>query len=189
MLAQCLLNSLPKYLLKACPIACSNQHVFLLLLQTPCTWRVASFQPNTTFSCFPRHRESNTAGLIIRRPSPPNHFPLANVTEARPLSQNVTQARPLSQNVTQARPLSQKLTENRPLSEKLTENRPLSAYDLHRLEIRIRPVLVQELGSPHDGYEVFCVGEVDDVVGPAGFHPDALDAITGHFILFNFSVL
>ena len=58
---------------------------------------------------------------------------------------------------------------------------------LHHLKERIRPPGVEYLVAVHYSYEVFGVGEVDDVVGVAGEHVDALDVVAGDFELDDFA--
>ena len=41
-------------------------------------------------------------------------------------------------------------------------------------------ILVKLLVRPHQGDEVFRVGQIDDVVCPAGDHMDSFDLVAGH---------
>lgn len=51
---------------------------------------------------------------------------------------------------------------------------------LHRVIKCIRMIRVELLVCPHQGDEVFGVGEVDDVVRPAGDHVDGFDFVAAY---------
>ena len=46
---------------------------------------------------------------------------------------------------------------------------------------------IEDLVAGHDGYKVFRVGQVDDVVGPAGNHVDSFYLVAGDFEFNGFS--
>ena len=49
---------------------------------------------------------------------------------------------------------------------------------LYRLEEGVRVAGIKGLVGPHHRHQVFGVGQIDDVVGVAGEHDDALDLIS-----------
>lgn len=53
---------------------------------------------------------------------------------------------------------------------------------------RIWPIRIKDFVAIHDGDEVLGVGEVDDVVGIAREHDDALNLVSIYFIFKNFSI-
>ena len=58
----------------------------------------------------------------------------------------------------------------------------------HLLKECVWPVLVKHLGSPHDGDQIFCLAQVDDIVCPSRLHPYPLNAISRYLILFDLVV-
>ena len=47
-------------------------------------------------------------------------------------------------------------------------------------------IWIKDFVSPHECYEVFCLRQIDDVVGVSRKHMDSLDAISAHLELDHF---
>ena len=56
----------------------------------------------------------------------------------------------------------------------------------HGVEVGVGLGGVEDFVAVHHCYEVFGVGEVDDVVGVAGEHDDALDTVATYLIVEHF---
>lgn len=58
-------------------------------------------------------------------------------------------------------------------------------YLLYKFKVCIRFVRIKEFVGPHYGDQILRLGEIDDVVGVAGEHVDALDVVSTDFKLNN----
>ena len=56
------------------------------------------------------------------------------------------------------------------------------------IEICVRTLRIENLVAVHDGNEIFGFAQVDDVVGVAGKHDDALNLIARDLIVENLSI-
>ena len=57
---------------------------------------------------------------------------------------------------------------------------------LNRLEVGVGLGGVEDLVAVHDGYEVFCVAQINDIVCVAREHVDGLDVVAGDLELDDF---